>query len=186
MNKYNVALIVGSLRQNSLDRRVAQSLISLMPPTLSSAIVEIGDLPFYNEDLEKTTPAAWVRFRNELSSFQAVIFVTPEYNRSVPAVLKNAVDVGSRPGGKSVWTGKPALVISTSTGAMGGFGANHHLRQSLVYLNMPTMQQPEIYIGGAAKLFNEAGKLINESTSDFLAGALIAFSDWTDRVLKPL
>jgi len=185
MNTYKVALIVGSLRQNSLDRKIALSLIQLMPEMLSSAIVEIGDLPFYNEDLEQSPPDSWNRFRSELNSYQAVIFITPEYNRSVPAVLKNAIDVGSRPGGKSVWNGKPAAVISTSTGTMGGFGANHHLRQSLVYLNMPTMQQPEVYIGGAGKLFDEAGKLTNESTSAFLTSALVAFGNWTDRILKP-
>jgi len=185
MNTYKVALIVGSLRQNSLDRKIALSLIQLMPEMLSSAIIEIGDLPFYNEDLEQSPPESWNRFRDELNSSQAVIFITPEYNRSVPAVLKNAIDVGSRPGGKSVWNGKPAAVISTSTGTMGGFGANHHLRQSLVYLNMPTMQQPEVYIGGAGKLFDEAGKMTNESTSAFLTAALVAFGNWTDRILKP-
>jgi chromate reductase len=112
----------------------------------------------------------------------AVLFVTPEYNRSVPAALKNAIDVGSRPYGKSVWDAKPGAVVSVSPGAIGGFGANHHLRQSLVFLNVPTMQQPEAYIGGAAKLFDDKGQMINEDTRKFLQGFMEAFARWIGKV----
>ena len=107
-----------------------------------------------------------------------VLFVTPEYNRSVPGVLKNAIDVGSRPYGKSAWDGKPGAVVSVSPGAIGGFGANHHLRQSLVFLNMPAMQQPEAYIGGADKLFDASGKLTNDGTREFLQKFMAAFAAW--------
>src|SRR5690242_19283047 len=109
----------------------------------------------YNQDLDASPPKEWVDFKNRLSSFDGVIFVTPEYNRSIPGVLKNAIDVASRPYGKSAWDGKPAAVISVSPGSIGGFGANHHLRQSLVFINMPVMQQPEAYIGGASKIFDD-------------------------------
>ncbi len=113
-----------------------------------------------------------------MKACDAALFVTPEYNRSVPGVLKNAIDIGSRPYGHSVWNGKPGAVVSVSPGAMGAFGANHHLRQSLVFLNVPTMPQPEAYVGGAAALFDEAGKLTNESTRGFLAGFMLAFDAW--------
>jgi len=109
------------------------------------------------------------------------LFITPEYNRSIPAVLKNAIDVGSRPYGESVWDGKPGAVLSVSPGALGGFGANHHLRQSLVFLNVPTMQQPEAYIGNAAKLFDGSGNLNNDSIMDFITKFMHAFEVWVLR-----
>jgi chromate reductase len=111
-----------------------------------------------------------------------VLFVTPEYNRSVPAPLKNAIDVGSRPYGKSARDGKPAAIVSVSPGAIGAFGANQHLRQSLVFLNMPPLQQPEAYIGGAANLFDAEGKLANPGTADFLKKFMEAFAAWIDKV----
>src|SRR5471030_1437605 len=157
---YTIAVLVGSLRKESINRKVALALADLAPATLKLNIVEIGDLPLYNEDLEGASPpAAYSSFRQQVRSSDAVLFVTPEYNRSVPAPLKNAVDVGSRPYGQSVWGGKPGAVISVSPGAIGGFGANHHLRQSLVFLDVPCMQQPEAYIGGAANLFDAEGKM---------------------------
>jgi chromate reductase len=110
----------------------------------------------------------------------ALLFVTPEYNRSVPGFLKNAIDVGSRPYGKSVWTGKPGAIVSVSPGALGAFGANHHLRQSLVFLDVPAMQQPEAYIGGAAAMFDEAGTLTNETTKAFLTKFMTAFAAWIE------
>src|SRR6202043_1707027 len=125
-------------------------------------------LPHFDQDLEATPPAEWVKFREQVKAADAVLFVTPEFNRSVPGALKNAVDVGSRPYGASVWNGKPGAVISVSPGGIGGFGANHHLRQSLVFLNVPAMQQPEAYIGNAATLFDASGALIDDSTRDFL------------------
>src|SRR5438270_1292616 len=160
MKKYKIGVFVGSLRKESYNLKIAKALITLAPETLSLEIVNIGDLPLYNEDLEKSLPLQWKTFREQLATFDGVLFVTPEYNRSVPAVLKNAIDVGSRPYGKNSWDGKPGAVVSVSPGNIGAFGANHHLRQSLVFINVPAMPQPEAYIGGAAKLFDQNGALI--------------------------
>ena len=146
---HKVAVIVGSLRKGSYNRLVAKAIAGLAPAELSFDFVEIGDLPLYNEDLEASgAPESWTRFRQQIKAADAVLFATPEYNRSVPAALKNALDVGSRPYGQSVYDGKPAGVVSVSVGAVGGFGANHHLRQSLVFLNMPVMQQPGVHRRG--------------------------------------
>ncbi|EIK96325.1 hypothetical protein PMM47T1_11971 [Pseudomonas sp. M47T1] len=180
---YSVAVLVGSLRKASLNRKVAQALIALAPPSLSLKILEIGDLPLYNEDIDGTPPAAYTTFRNALGSSDAVLFVTPEYNRSVPAPLKNAIDVGSRPYGKSSWGGKPGAVISVSPGAIGGFGANHHLRQSLVFLNVPCLQQPEAYVGNAAALFDDNGDLA-EKSKPFLQGFIDAYAKWVEQFHK--
>ena len=146
--KYKVAVIVGSLRKGSFSRMTAKALCGLAPD-LECEIVEIGQLSMYNQDFDDNPPADWKQFRDRIRPADAVLFVTPEYNRSVPGVLKNAIDVASRPKETSVVRGKPAAVISVSTGAIGGFGANHHLRQSLVFLDMPCLQQPEVYLGGA-------------------------------------
>ena len=178
----NVAVIVGSLRKGSYNRMMAHALAALAPPSLKLEIVEIGALPLYNQDEDTDPPAAWTAFRERIRPVDAVLFVTPEYNRSVPAPLKNAIDVGSRPYGKSVWDGKPAAIVSVSPGAIGAFGANHHLRQSLVFLNMPLLQQPEAYIGGAANLFDAEGKLTNPGTADFLKKFMEAFAAWIDKV----
>lgn len=175
---HDIAVLVGSLRKDSLNRRLAKAAAGLAPPSLGLSIVEIGQLPLYNPDHETSPPAAWVAFRDRIRAADGVLFVTPEYNRSVPAALKNAIDVGSRPYGKSVWSGKPAAVISGSPGAIGGFGANHHLRQSFVFLDMPVMQQPEAYIGGAEKLFDANGELVNDATRKFLQTFLQAFDKW--------
>jgi len=175
-----VAVLVGSLRKASLTRKMAKALIDLAPAALSLSIVEIGDLQLYNEDLETDAPQAWVAFREAVRPVDGLLFVTPEYNRSVPGGLKNAIDVGSRPYGKSVWSGKPGAVVSVSPGAIGAFGANHHLRQSLVFLDVPTMQQPEAYIGGAATLFDEQGGIANEASKTFLARFMAAFAAWVE------
>ena len=183
MSVTKVAVLVGSLRKESFNRKVANELIALGAPDVAGEIVEIGQLPIYNQDDDDNgkPPQAWTEFRQRMSGFGAVLFVTPEYNRSVPGVLKNAIDVGSRPYGKSIWSGKPGAVISVSPGAIGGFGANHHLRQSLVFLDVPCMQQPEAYIGGAAKMFNDQGKLAHEDSRDFLRKFMQAFGDWVAR-----
>jgi chromate reductase, NAD(P)H dehydrogenase (quinone) len=174
----NIAVLVGSLRRESLNRKVANALVELAPPELKLTIVEIGPLPIYNQDLDEKPPGEWTAFRTRIKSADAVLFVTPEYNRSVPSVLKNAIDVGSRPYGQSAWYGKPGAVVSASPGAIGGFGANHHLRQSLVFLNVPAMAQPEAYIGGADKLFDASGKLINDGTRKFLHDFMRAYEAW--------
>ncbi len=173
-----VAVLIGSLRKESLNRKLARALPDLAPPSLTFEFVDIGGLPLYNQDLEEAPPEAWTVFRQRIAAAHAVLFVTPEYNRSVPGALKNALDVGSRPYGKSVWTGKPGAVISVSPGAIGGFGANHHLRQSLVFLDVPALQQPEAYIGGADKLFDDQGALVNPSIREFLAKYLQRFEAW--------
>ena len=180
-SKKNVAIVVGSLRKASLNRKMANALIAMAPATLALKIVEIGELALYNQDTDAQPPAPWADFRKEIAASDAVLFITPEYNRSVPSALKNAIDVGSRPYGKSAWAGKPAAVISVSPGALGAFGANHHLRQSLVFLNMPAMQQPEAYIGGADKLFAEDGSISNPATQEFMTKYLAAFEQWIGR-----
>jgi chromate reductase len=177
----DIVIIVGSLRKESFNRKMANALRELAPASLNLEIVEIGQLPLYNQDLDPDDqPAAWKEFRARVKKADGVLFVTPEYNRSVPAPLKNAIDVGSRPYGQSVWDKKPAAVISVSPGLIGAFGANHHLRQSLVFLNMPTMQQPEAYIGGADKLFDVSGKITNDGTRGFLAKFMEAFASWVE------
>lgn len=176
-----IAILVGSLRKDSFNRKMANNLIKLAPPSLKLEILEIGSLPMYNEDLDHDPPQAWIEFRKRLKSYDGVLFVTPEYNRSVPAVLKNAIDVGSRPYGQSSWNEKPGAVISISPGTIGGFGANHHLRQSLVFLNVPVMQQPEAYIGNASKLFDGAGVLAAGETREFVSKFLGAFAAWVAR-----
>ena len=181
---YDVAVIVGSLAKASLNRKMARALIDVAPPSLKPALAEIGDLPLYTPDFENDPPPAVRAFRERIAPCDAVLFVTPEYNRSMPGPFKNALDVGSRPYGKSVWTGKPAAIVSCSPGAVGGFGANHHLRQSLVFLDMPAMQQPEAYIAGAAKLFDEEGKLANDDTRAFITKFMQAFAQWIER-LRP-
>ncbi len=176
-----VAIVVGSLRKDSASRKIARAVAALAPTDLTFRFVEIGDLPFFDQDIEATPPEAWTRFRGEIKSADAVLFVTPEYNRSVPGALKNAIDVGSRPYGQSAYNGKPAAVISTSMGGLGGFGANHHLRQSLAFLNMPTLSQPEAYIGNSLSLFDEHGELVNENTAEFLRGFAAAFAAWIEQ-----
>ena len=180
---HKVAVLIGSLRRESFNRRIANAIAAVKPASLEFDQIPIGDLPFYNEDLEsESPPPQWTAFRNRVKSADAVLFVTPEYNRSVPGVLKNAIDVGSRPYGKSSFDGKPAAVASVSIGPISGFGANHHLRQSLVFLNMPALQQPEIYIGNAPNLFDKESGKLNESTEKLLRSFADAFGKWIDKI----
>jgi chromate reductase len=176
----NVAVLVGSLRKDSFNRKMAKALAALAPPSLKLTIVEIGDLPLYNQDYDGAPPPPYVAFKQKISAADAVLFVTPEYNRSVPGALKNAIDAGSRPYGQSAFDGKPGAIVSVSPGAIGGFGANHHLRQSLTFLNVPTMQQPEAYIGGAGSLFAEDGAIKVEATREFAKKFLEAFARWIE------
>lgn len=174
----HVAVVVGSLRKDSLSRKVAQHLIETAPKGLKLQIVEIGSLPLYNEDLDHAPPAEWTAFRHALKRADGVLFVTPEYNRSVPGALKNAIDVGSRPYGSSAWAGKPGAVVSISQGALGGFGANHHLRQSLVFLDVPTLAQPELYLGSIQKAFDTEGHIADENVRGLLSGFLTRYDAW--------
>ena len=175
-----IAVIIGSMRKESFNRKVAKTLMLLAPSTLEMEIVEIGQLPMYNQDDDDNPPPTYVEFREKIKQFDGVLFCTPEYNRSVPAVLKNAIDVGSRPYGQSAWSGKPCAIVSVSPGALAGFGANHHLRQSLVFLNMPAMQQPEAYLGNIGGQF-DGDQLNNDSTRGFLQKFVDAFATWVER-----
>lgn len=178
----DVVGIVGSLRRQSFSRRLALALAAVAPASLKVELTPIGGLPLYNQDEDADPPAPWREFRERVRRADAVLFVTPEYNRSVPGVLKNAIDVGSRPYGQSAWNGKPCAVVSCSPGSQGAFGANHHLRQSLVFLNMPAMQQPEAYIGGVDKLVDEQGKFTNPSTGEFCRGVMAGFERWINTI----
>lgn len=178
-DKYTIGVIVGSLRKESLSLKMAHFVQGLHRDRLNLQLISLGDLAVYNEDLETDhPPLSWQRFRQTIREKDAILFITPEYNRSIPAVLKNAIDVGSAPHGQNVFANKPAAIISLSPGKMGAFGANHHLRQCLVFLNMPTMQQPEAYIGGSEDLFDIDGSLRVDSTRDYIAQFMAAFSGW--------
>ena len=174
-----VGVVVGSLRKGSYTRMVAKAMCGLNPG-LQCEIIEIAPLSMYNQDLDTDSPPRdWVEFRDRIRACDAILFATPEYNRSVPGVLKNAIDVASRPYGKSAWMKKPCAVVSVSPGAIGGFGANHALRQSLVFLEMPCLQQ-EAYIGHAAKLFDANGNLTNDDTRAFFTKIMQAFGAWIE------
>jgi len=175
---HRVAVLVGSLRKDSYSRKTAKALISLAPASLKMEIVEIGQLPLYNQDDDVKPPAASAAFKSRIEESDAVLFVTPEYNRSVPGVLKNAIDIASRPYGKSAWNGKPGAVVSVTPGGLGAFGANHHLRQSLVFLNVPAMPQPEAYVSHAASLFDGDGELTSDDTRAILQRFTAAFAAW--------
>lgn len=180
-----IAVIVGSLRKESWNRKLATAVMKMAPASLHMEIVEIRDLPLYNQDLddEGRPPKEWTTFRECMQKFDGVLFFTPEYNRSVPAPLKNAIDVGSRPYGKSIWTGKAGAVISSSPGAIAGFGANQHLRQSFVFLDIPCMQAPEAYIGAVDKLFDAEGNISKDETRQFLQKFVTEYAKWVDKVL---
>jgi chromate reductase len=177
----DVVAIVGSLRAESFTRRLVLALADMMHEAMNIEPLDIGVLALYNPDIDTAPPAPWSAFRSRVKRADAVLFATPEYNRSVPGVLKNAIDVGSRPYGSSAWAGKPAAVLSASPGAMGGFGANHHLRQSLVFLDMPTLQQPEAYVGGVDKLLDGDGRVINAASQAFLLRFGQSFETWIKR-----
>jgi chromate reductase len=184
---YKIAIIVGSLREGSLNRKVARSICAMRDDNLDCSMIEIGDLPLYNQDFDSLPqqPEQYVRFRDQVRAADGVLFVSPEYNRSVPGVLKNAIDIGSRPYGQSVFDKKPAAIITASPGAIGGFGANHHLRQSCVFLNMPMMLQPEAYLGNVTDdSFDEDGCLKDGPLKEVVKKVAHAFSDWIELVLR--
>lgn len=181
MNK-KIGILCGSLRQDSYNRILAEKVAELLPAGYEAKVLEIADLPLYNEDLETEgqVPAEWIRFRREAAAQDGFILATPEYNRSIAPALKNALDVGSRPYGASIWAKKPALVMSASLGAVGGAIANHILRQSLVFLDMPVVQQPELYIGGVQKYITD-GEVSSEDTLTLLRTAADALADLVER-----
>lgn len=179
----NVGVLIGSLRKESFTKKIASNAAALFPEGYQTEIIEIGNLPFYNQDFddENKVPAEYIAFRKKVEEMDAFLLVTPEYNRSVSAVLKNALDVGSRPKADNVWNGKPAGIISQSPGNLSGFGANHHLRQTLTAINMPVVQHPEVYISGSAKLLDENGKINNEGTVQFLQSYIDALVELIKR-----
>jgi chromate reductase, NAD(P)H dehydrogenase (quinone) len=179
----NVAVIVGSLRKASLNRKTAHALARLAPESLRLGIVEIGGLPLYDQDRDEDPPQGWRDFREAVRASDAVLFVTPEYNRSIPAPLKNAIDVGSRPYGQAAWSGKPGAVISVSPGAYGGFGANHHLRQCMVFLDVPMMQQPEAYLGNAGAIFGDDGEVTDARAEKLLRRFIEGYAAWVEQIL---
>lgn len=176
-----VLCVVGSIRKDSINRELAVALSKLFSAEYEVSFADIKDLPLYNQDLDDNLPAAVVAFKAQAAEADAVLFVTPEYNRSMPGVLKNALDIGSRPYGTSIWDGKPAAVIGTSTGAMGTALAQHHLRQVLAFLNMPTMQQPEAYVRYHNELFNADGDILEERTKVHLQNWVAAFEAWVKK-----
>lgn len=178
-----IGILVGSLRKASFSKKLAKAILPMAPEGFEFKIISLDDLSIYNQDFDddNEVPEAYTIFREQVKNLDGIIFITPEYNRSVPAVLKNALDVGSRPYGKNVWNNKPAAIFSNSPGILSGFGANHHLRQSLVFLNVPVMQQPEIYISKVNELFDEKGEIIEGGTKEFIQKAVDAYIIWFKR-----
>jgi chromate reductase len=180
---YKIAIIVGSLRKDSLNRKVARSICALRGDNLDCSMIEIGDLPLYNQDYDADPPEQYLRFRQQIAQADGVLFVSPEYNRGIPGVLKNAIDVGSRPYGQSVFDKKPAAIVTASPGSIGGFGANHQIRQACVFLNMPVMQQPEAYLGHVSDdSFDESGCLKEGPLKVLITSLAHAFHDWVDMI----
>ena len=173
-----VGIVVGSIRKNSFSEQLAKNLAELFPEGHETEFIEIANLPLYNQDSDEDVPEVYTTFRETIKGLDAVVFVTPEHNRSFPAALKNALDVGSRPYGSNVWDGKPALIVSQSPSNLSGFGANHHLRQVLAFLNMPVVQQPEVYIANVMDLLGEDGKITNQDTIGFLQSVVDTYVDF--------
>jgi len=181
MAKHKIAILVGSLREDSFNKKVARSICAMESARLDCSIVPIGDLPLYNQDYDGTPqePESYARFRKAIADADGILFVSPEYNRGIPGVLKNAIDVGSRPYGKSVFNRKPAAIVTASPGSVGGFGANHQIRQSAVFLNMPVMQHPEAYLGHVGDdSFDENSQLKDGPLKDYVKQVAEAFADW--------
>jgi chromate reductase len=177
-----VGIIVGSLRQGAYTRMLARAVIELVPPSWVTSDIRIGDLPLYNQDLETDSPPpAWTAFRSEVRRSDAVLFITPEYNRGMPGALKNAMDVGSRPWGHNAWSGRPTGVVSLSPGPLGAMAAHQQLRHTLSVLSSPTMPGPEVYLHTAASLFDDAGKLKSAETREILAKFMVSFDTWIKR-----
>ena len=180
---YKIAIIVGSLREGSLNRKMARAICAIRDDNLDCSMIEIGDLPLYTQDLDNGPPEQWTRFRDQVRPADGVLFVSPEYNRGIPGVLKNAIDVGSRPYGQSVFDKKPAAIVTVSPGSIGGFGANHQIRQTCVFLNMPVMQQPEAYLGQVNDdSFGPNGELKDGPLKELVTKVAHAFHDWVDMI----
>src|SRR6476469_1254393 len=180
---YKIAIIVGSLREGSINRKVARSICGLKNDNLDCSMIEIGDLPLYTQDLDTNPPEQWTRFRQQVGSADGVLFCSPEYNRGIPGVLKNAIDIGSRPYGQSVFDKKPGAIVTASPGSIGGFGANHQIRQAAVFLNMPLMQAPEAYLGHVTDdSFDNSGCLKEGPLKELIKTLAHAFHDWVHMI----
>lgn len=184
MANKKIGIVVGSIRKKAYTGMVADYLIQQAPSGYDFERILIADLPIYSQDYDdEGQPSSYAPFREKIKSLDGVIFITPEHNRSIPAALKNALDVGSRPYGQNVWDGKPAMIISSSISGLSGFGVNHHLRQVLTFLNMPTLQQPEVYLANIHECFNETGVLKNESYGQFLQSSLQAYLNFANKII---
>ncbi|HEX7060392.1 MAG TPA: NAD(P)H-dependent oxidoreductase [Woeseiaceae bacterium] len=177
MTQYQIGVVVGSLRRESFNRKLANGVIRLGPPEFAFRELEIGDQPLYNQDTDRDQPEAVKRLKSEIRECQGILFVTPEYNRSMPGVLKNALDNASRPYGDSAWAGKPCGIMGVSSGQIGTACAQQHLRDSLAYLDMPVLGQPEVYITFSDELINADGS-IGAGSRDFLKGWMDRFAAW--------
>jgi chromate reductase, NAD(P)H dehydrogenase (quinone) len=184
MATHSVAVIVGSLRKQSLSLKIAHALAKLAPASLKLNILTLHDLSFFNQDLEAAPPADWLKFRETIQASDAVLFVTPEYNRSISGVLKNAIDVASRPYGKSSFLGKPVGIVSNSPGPLGGIAAAMNLKQLLPGITGPIMQQPEIYLNGIGDAFDDKGEITRESLRPVLQAYIDAFAAWVEKQKK--
>jgi chromate reductase, NAD(P)H dehydrogenase (quinone) len=178
---YNVVVIVGSLRKESFTRKIAHALAKLAPETVKLNLVALHDISFFNQDLESTPPADWLAFREKLQKSDGILFITPEYNRSIPGVLKNAIDVGSRPYGKSSFNGKPTGIVSNSPGPLGGISAAKHLQNILPGISGPIMQQPEIYLNGVGDAFDDKGELSKDALRGVLKQYIDAFAGFVEK-----
>ena len=178
---YNVVVIVGSLRKESFTRKIAHALAKLAPETLKLNLVPLHDISFFNQDLEATPPADWLAFREKLQKSDGILFITPEYNRSIPGVLKNAIDVGSRPYGKSSFNGKPTGIVSNSPGPLGGVAAAKHLQNILPGISGLIMQQPEIYLNGVGDAFDDKGELSKDALRGVLKQYIDAFAAFVEK-----
>jgi len=182
MSQYRIAVVVGSLRRDSFNRRLAKAVVELAPAEFSFQESQIGDLPLYNQDDDTTQAEPVKRLKREIAAAQGLLFVTPEYNRSIPGVLKNAIDHASRPYGQNAWAGKPAGVLSASIGAPGASMAQQHLRNVLAYLDVPALCQPEAFIHVKDGLFDEAGNIANEDSKKFLQSWTDQFAAWVKKI----
>ncbi|XJS09682.1 NADPH-dependent FMN reductase [Aerococcaceae bacterium WGS1372] len=179
-----IGIVVGSLRKESYARKWAQALVELFPADVEVEFLEIGNLPLYNEEYDQDSPAEYTEFRNVVAAQDAIIFSTPEYNRSTSGVLKNAIDIASRPWGQSVWSGKPALIMGHSISNISGANAVQALRPILAFLDMPVLNQPEVYLANSQNFFDEGGKLTNEDTRGFLQTVADAFMQHIEKNTK--
>ncbi|CAN5378856.1 NAD(P)H-dependent oxidoreductase [soil metagenome] len=184
MSQYQIAVIVGSLRNDSFNRKLADAIIKLAPAEFSFEHLEIGDLPLYNQDDDASPADSVKRLKSAIAGAGGLLFVTPEYNRSIPGVLKNALDHASRPYGQSAWAGKPAGVLGASVGAMGTAMAQQHLRNILTYLDVPTLSQPEAFIHAKDGLFNESGGF-GEASQKFMQGWMDKYVAWVKKYAVP-